>query len=77
MSFNFASGSFFLLALALPGYAAVHPCNGAREQVNAGAFQVRREPKKLNRWRSGSGGMTIAAPLNLHSLADCDRRALY
>ncbi|ENU3068886.1 flagella basal body P-ring formation protein FlgA, partial [Escherichia coli] len=37
MSFQFCRRKFyFLLALALPGYAAVHPVqHSAREQVNA------------------------------------------
>lgn len=77
MSFQFCRRKFyFLLALALPGYAAVHPVqHSAREQVNAQVLNAASQ--KLNRWRSSGSGMTIATPLRSTFLADCDRRALY
>lgn len=62
MSFQFCRRKFyFLLALALPGYAAVHPVqHSAREQVNAQVLNAASQ--KLNRWRSSGSGMTIATP---------------
>ena len=64
MSFQFCRRKFyFLLALALPGYAAVHPVQTQRAGTSQRPGAELPRAKKLNRWRSSGSGMTIATPL--------------
>ena len=79
MSFQFCRRKFyFLLALALPGYAAVHPVqHSAREQVNAqvlnAASQKIESLAQQRRWHDYRYTFKVYIPSQIATAAPCTK----